>query len=527
MRTRFGNNGGMKFVLLACFSFVLAAILCTSCFQLPKEVSSRAYAVSSDTPGAATLEANIFVKPAKKVLPSVVNISTLTAINSSMGRGGQEDLRRFFEDFFRQFGGRGFGGQTDEDEETPPSKPAPGGPGKGGPKAMALGTGFIIDSTGLILTNNHVVAGADEIKIQFTEEANEKSTDGEVVGRDPELDLALIKVKSKRQMVPVVLGDSDALEVGEYVFAVGNPFGQGHTVTHGVISAKVRSLPGFALANHLQTDAPINPGNSGGPLCNLKGEVIGINNAIDQRAQGIGFAIPINLAKKVLTQLKQKGTVARGYIGVQIIDLSSEIAVKLGLPKDLQAPLVADVYPGEPADKAGIKPYDVITEFNGKPVHTPAELIGEVTAMSVGETATLKVNRSSTVKEFKIQIAQRPGFGTSAETETKPKKKSKGPTHAETGMEIEEINKKLAKELNLPEKLTGVIVTQIQYGGKADKAGLMRGDVIVEVDQKLIKDPESFYSVVKDKKSYLLRVRRADPQGREGYSVIILDLKKE
>ena len=236
-------------------------------------------------------------------------------------------------------GPRGNGGGDEDDEDNAPTLP-PGPPPanpKNLPKAMSLGTGFIIDSSGLILTNNHVVADADEIKISFTESLDEKPTDGEVVGRDTELDVALIRVKSKREMVAVSFGDSDALEVGEYVIAVGNPFGQGHSVTHGIISAKGRLAPDFPLANYLQTDAPINPGNSGGPLVNLKGEVIGINNAIDQRAQGIGFAIPINLVKKVLPQLRTKGTVSRGYIGVLVNEMTPEIAPKLGVPKDQQS----------------------------------------------------------------------------------------------------------------------------------------------------------------------------------------------
>ncbi|MGK5087247.1 trypsin-like peptidase domain-containing protein, partial [Bdellovibrionota bacterium FG-2] len=283
---------------------------------------------------------NIFVGLSKKIVPSVVNISTFTTVRVPRGGQGTPDdlFRRFFEDFFRQHQGMGPQGPQgpgdDEDDGMPPTHPKSpkgpkGSPGKG-PKSMSLGTGFIIDASGLILTNNHVVIDADEIKISFTEATDEKPTDGEVVGRDPEIDVALIRIKSKREMVPLVLGDSDALEVGEYVAAVGNPFGQGHSVTHGIISAKGRLAPDFPLANYLQTDAPINPGNSGGPLVNLKGEVVGINNAIDQRAQGIGFAIPISLVKRILPQLRSNGAVARGYIGVLVSELTPELAEKLG-----------------------------------------------------------------------------------------------------------------------------------------------------------------------------------------------------
>ena len=390
---------------------------------------------------------------------------------------------------------------------------------------MSLGTGFIIDASGLILTNNHVVQDADEIKIFFTEETDEKPADGEVVGRDPELDIAVIRVKSKRTLVPVVFGDSDNVEVGEYVIAVGNPFGQGHSVTHGIISAKGRTAPDFPLASYLQTDAPINPGNSGGPLVNLKGEVIGINNAIDQRAQGIGFAIPIDVVKKILPQLKTKGTVARGYIGVLVNELTPELAPKLGVSKDLKGPFVTHVFPGEPADKAGVKPYDVIIELNHKAIRSPGELITAVTGVSVGESVPIKVSRGGQVKELSIKVSQRPGAPQVVKRGHEDSKKGKKPAHTETGMELETLTSEISKELGMPDKLKGTVVTSTAYGGPADRAGLMRGDVILEVDRKATPDADSFYAVVKEKKSYLLRVRRQGPQGQEVFSVIILDLK--
>lgn len=480
------------------------------------------------TPPPTPVDANIFVNLAKKVVPSVVNISTLSTVRGSYGVGGPEDLfRKFFEDFFRRHGQPGPGGPgpgpNDEDEEDGPPR---NGPGPGGklPRAMSLGTGFIIDASGLILTNNHVVAEADEIKIHFTEEADEKPTDGEVVGRDPEIDLALIRVKSKREMVPVVFGDSENLQVGEYVMAVGNPFGQGHTVTHGIISAKGRLAPDFPLARYLQTDAPINPGNSGGPLINLKGEVIGINNAIEARAQGIGFAIPINIVKTVLPQLRTKGTVARGYIGVLVNELTPELAAKLNVPKELRAPFVTHVYPKEPAAVAGLKPYDVVVEFAGKKIQTAADLIAAVTSVTVGETAPIKILRNGDSKTLKIKVAQRPGAQPSVLEEPKEKGPKPKP-QVETGMTLQTLTSDLARELGMQEGSKGVVVTDVAYGGPADQAGLMRGDVILEVDRKAVASANDFYSLVKEKKSYLLRVRRADPQGREAFSVIILDLK--
>lgn len=493
------------------------------------EGTQSAYAASAPP---VTPNSNIFVELAKKAVPSVVNISTLTAAKGGPQGpwGGDELFKRFFEDFFRRHGGgggagpRGGGGDPDEEDGEGGGRPVPGQR----PKSMSLGTGFIIEASGLILTNNHVVQGADEIKIQFTEDDHEVPTDGEVVGRDPELDLALIKVKTKRQLVPIALGDSDQLEVGEYVMAVGNPFGQGHSVSHGIISAKNRQSPDFALAKYLQTDTPINPGNSGGPLVNLKGEVIGINNAIDARAQGIGFAIPISSVKKVLPQLKTKGTVARGYIGILVNPLSPEIAESVGVSKDLKAPFVAHVYPGQPADQAGMKPYDVITEINGKKVQSPSELIEIVVSVNVGDKLVVKALRNKTEKTFTIKVAERPNGGRKEKEEKQKGKKEKPKkSKVETGMVLEDLTPETARELGLADGATGVLVTEVNYGGPADSVGVSRGDVIIEVDQKAVKNLDEFYAIVKDRKSYMMRVRRMDPQGQDVFAVIILNLKQK
>ncbi|NDD90997.1 PDZ domain-containing protein [bacterium] len=490
-----------------------------------------AVSISAIGPGASCASAqdvvsggqNVYVELARRVVPSVVNISTLTTVRQPSPGGPQDPFRRFFEDFFKYHGGgqgpRGFGGEEEDDQE-------PALPGRKTPQAMSLGTGFIIDSSGLIITNNHVVAGADEIKITFTEDADEKPTDGEVVGRDPELDVALIKVKSKREMVPLVFGDSDKLAVGEYVAAVGNPFGQGHSVTHGIISAKGRVAPDFPLARYIQTDAPINPGNSGGPLVNLRGEVIGINNAIDQRAQGIGFAIPINAVKSVLEQLKTKGNVARGYIGVLVNDLTPEVAKQIGAPKDLRAPFVTHVYPGEPADRAGLRAYDVILEFAGRSIRSFSDLISSVTAVPVGTSADLKILRQGKEKVLKIQVSERPGARPEKKPATRSGKKEKDfAPPVDAGVMLRDLSEEDARELGVPKGTTGVLVESVAFGGPADQAGLMRGDLIVEADRKPIKSVEGFYSIVKSKRSYLLRVRRLDPQGRDAFTVVVLELK--
>jgi serine protease Do len=464
---------------------------------------------------AADFNPNIFVELSKKVVPSVVNIQTVSRGRRSFGRGTPRDdlFRKFFEDFFRN-GGSGMPRPAPEENDG----------GQSGPEGMALGTGFIIDSTGLILTNNHVVTDADEIKIIFTEEADEKPTEAKVVGRDPDLDLALIKVDTKRKLVPVALGDSDSVSVGEYVMAVGNPFGQGHSVTHGIISAKGRKSPDFALASYLQTDAPINPGNSGGPLLNLKGEVIGINNAIDARAQGIGFAIPINFAKAVLPQLKSKGSVSRGYVGIQVNDLTPEIANRIEAPEEAKGCFVAHVYPGDPAEKAGVRPYDIITEFSGKVIGSANDLIQAVTATPVGETVPIRVLRSGKNRDFKIKIGLRP-TAQSEETHKKQTPLKENIGQKLSGLTVETLRPDTAKELGIRENLKGVIVSDIRFESPADKAGLSRGDVIVEVDRKSIKNEDVFYSFLHRKKSYLLRVLRVDENGQENFQVLVLDLK--
>src|SRR5690606_34682292 len=325
---------------------------------------------------------------------------------------------------------------------------------------------------------------ADTIQILFTEEANEKATEGKVVGRDPDLDLALIKVDSKRKLTAVALGDSDALEGGEYGMAVGNPFGQGHSVAHGIISAKGRKSPDFALASYLQTDAPINPGNSGGPLVNLKGEVIGINNAIDGRAQGIGFAIPINFVKTVLPQLKTTGTVARGYIGIQVNDLTPEIANRIDAPKDVTGSFVAHVYPGEPAEKGGIRPYDISTDFNGKKISSANDLILAVTSTPVGSTAKVTVIRAGKERTYEIKVGLRPGSKPRAPSRGSDPKSPEERGRALSGIDVETMTPEIAREIGVPENTTGVVVNEIRYGSPGDKAGIMRGDIIVEIDRK-------------------------------------------
>jgi len=347
-------------------------------------------------------------------------------------------------------------------------------------RQQSLGTGVVIDKEGFILTNNHVVEMADEIKVKL---ADEKEFLAKIIGRDQKTDLALIKIDSDKPLNPLPLGDSDSLEVGEWVVAIGNPFGLGNTVTAGIVSAKYRQIGQSSYDNYIQTDASINPGNSGGPLLNTSGEVVGINTAIFSQSGGnigIGFAIPINMAKDLLPQLK-KGKVVRGWLGVMIQKITPELKQKLDL-KDEKGALVADVTPGGPAEKAGIQRGDVIVTFNGKEIKEMSELPYVVASTPVGKSVAVEVLRKGQKKSFEIKIA-----------ELKDEKEAPVVTEAKPrlGMTVEDLTPELAKNFGLSEA-KGVVVVQVEDGSSSAEAGLRAGDVILEIDQSPVKDVKDF-----------------------------------
>ena len=338
---------------------------------------SNSAAQSSVSPSGVPVS---FADLAKKAKNSVVNISTVKVIKgrgqAPMPFGPNDPFRDFFERFFRD--------QIPKDF-----------------RQQSLGTGVIIDKEGFILTNNHVVEMADEIKVKL---ADEREFLAKIIGRDQKTDLALIKIDSDKPLSPLPLGDSDKLEVGEWVVAIGNPFGLGNTVTAGIVSAKYRQIGQSSYDNYIQTDASINPGNSGGPLLNTAGEVVGINTAIFSQSGGnigIGFAIPINMAKDLLPQLK-KGKVVRGWLGVMIQKITPELKQKLDL-KDEKGALVADVTPGGPAEKAGIQRGDVIISFNGKEIKEMNELPYVVASTPVGKSVNVEVLAKRAEKELGSQ----------------------------------------------------------------------------------------------------------------------------
>jgi serine protease Do len=444
---------------------------------------------SSQTP-PPTVTLPDFADLAEHISPSVVNISTTQEVKggpngggpgSPLGPGGEDDpFRDFFGPFEHFFG--------------PPRHPY---------KAKSLGSGFVIDTAGYILTNNHVVENADEIMVRL---ATGKEFKAKVVGRDQKTDIALIEIHGASDLTAVTLGDSDGLRVGQWVVAIGNPFGLENTVTAGIVSAMGRHINQGPYDNFIQTDAAINPGNSGGPLLNTKGEVVGINTAIYSRGGGnigIGFAIPISLAKEIVPQLKEKGHVTRGWLGVMIQKVTPDIAESLGLTESKGA-LVADVVKDGPAEEAGLKQGDVIVEFDGKAVSDSAELPLLVARTPVGRSVKLKVIRDKKAEAFTVKIA---------ELKDEEAQQEGSGTTEDLGITVQTLTPELAENLQLDRGLKGVVVTQVDPGGPAADAGLRRGDVILEVNRAPVKDVAAYRKAVKTVgkgKSLLFLVRRGD-----------------
>ena len=423
----------------------------------------------ADTGATVMVPANFSVL-AEAAKPSVVNIRTVRTL-----KGGG----RVFEHFF----GSPFGNNKDYNGMMPPffqNQPAPAPDYK----QRSLGSGFIIDEKGYIVTNNHVIEDADQIKVKLSEG---DEYDAEVVGRDPNTDIALIKISVGSPLKPLPFGDSEKLKVGSWVTAIGSPFGLEQTVTAGIVSAKGRIIGSGPYDDFIQTDASINPGNSGGPLINMQGEVIGINTAIVAHGQGIGFAIPINLAGGILEQLKENGEVTRGWLGVGIQELTPDLAEYYNM-EGKTGVLVTHVYENDPADKAGIKPKDVITAISGKSVATPKELSMEIANSPVGKKIKVELTRDGRKKTVTVKLAKREDDNLLA----------KGPsgTREYLGLRTETLTGEMARRLGLSEDETGVLITDVESGSKADAAGLKRGDVIKEVNRKAIASMEDFQTVL-------------------------------
>ncbi|MGZ8425537.1 MAG: DegQ family serine endoprotease [Candidatus Binatia bacterium] len=436
-----------------------------------------------------------FVSLAKMMKPLVVNISTTQV---SEGRGGGQEFGSPFggeDDQFNDFWKRFFGG------------PQPRGP----QRQRSLGSGFIIDGDGSILTNNHVVENASKIVVKLSDD---QEYEAKVIGRDAKTDIAVIKINAKSSLPAANFGDSDKLEVGEWVVAIGNPFGLDSTVTSGIVSAKGRHIGQGPYDNFIQTDASINPGNSGGPLINLRGEIVGINTAIFSRTggnMGIGFAIPINLVKELLPQLRGKGKVTRGFLGVLIQKVTPEIAESLALEK-AQGALVANVSKDGPADKAGVKVGDVIIEFDGKEVKDSGDLPIIVARTQVDKKVRMKVVRDK--KEMVLGVA----VGELKDEEVVAAAPEKG----ELGLTVQRLTPQMAESLGL-EKSEGVVVSAVEPGSAADDAGIRRGDVLMEIDRRPVRTLDEYRKMVaeiKKGRGVLFLVRR-------GESTLFLALKPQ
>ena len=418
-----------------------------------------------------------FTDLAESVSSAVVNIRTVKTIKGGgpvfrhfqRGPFGQDDP---FGDFFERF----FGEEQQREH-----------------KQRSLGSGFIIDPEGYIVTNNHVIEGADEIIVKLKDGIE---FDAEIVGRDSNTDLALLKVKSPENFQAVQLGDSDSLKVGQWVVAIGSPFGLEQTVTAGIVSAKGRVIGSGPYDDFIQTDASINPGNSGGPLTSMEGEVIGINTAIVASGQGIGFAIPINLAKGIIEQLKTTGEVTRGWLGVAIQDLTKEMVEYYNL-KENKGVLVAKVFENDPADKAGIKAQDIIVSINGKKIATSRELTSMIAGLVVGEKAKVTVLRNGKEKTFTVDITKR------EDDKLASNRTMRNEETGELGIQVSNITPEIADRLNTSE-VDGIVVTGVDPGSKSDVAGIQTGDIIREINRERIKNIDDF-------KSILLTIKQGEP----------------
>jgi len=418
-----------------------------------------------------------FQSLAKEVTPTVVNIRTTKSFaNREMYRKFEPPpgYDEWFDEFFKKY----FNNMPEKDLQQ-----------------RSLGSGFIISADGYVLTNNHVVAGADEI---FVSLADKEEFKAKVVGTDDKTDIALIKIEppKKRDLPVAVLGDSDALEIGEWVIAIGNPFGFGHTLTQGIVSAKSRVIGASPYDNFIQTDAAINPGNSGGPLLNMQGQVVGINTAIVASGQGIGFATPINMVKEILRELKDTGEVARGWLGVAIQEVTPEIARAVGM-KEPKGAMVTAVYPGDPAERAGIRAGDIIVKINSQEVGDSRELTRMIGSLKPDAKITITVFREGRTLDLATKLQKRVdehvaklGKGT--------QKKQQG-VKDRFGLTVMDITPDMQDDLSIQEA-KGVIVVDVDPKESTLSGQVQKMDIIREVDRKPVNSVEEYLAAISAKK---------------------------
>jgi len=439
--------------------------------------------------GSVSFDAG-FYPVVQKVVPAVVNIAS-----SKIIRTPQDQLSPFFSDpFFRQFFGN-----------------IPRLPQR--QLERSLGSGVIVSSGGYVLTNNHVVSGANDIEVSLSDKRNFKAS---IVGTDPMTDVAVIKLNATDLPV-LVLGNSDQINVGNFVLAVGNPFGLSGTVTLGIVSAKGRGNLGIeGYENFIQTDAAVNPGNSGGALVDVRGELIGINTAIVAGSsggnQGIGFAVPINMARQVMDQIIKRGKVVRGYLGAWIQSVTPKIAKSFGLPK-VEGVLLSDITPNGPAAKAGLKREDIVLQMNDQPVNDPSEFQLRIAMTPPGSNVRLKVFHSGSERTVTVSLGELPAKSGQAENE------EGGSNSSLQGLSVEDLTPDIARQLHLPRNMRGVVVTDVDSGSAAAEAGLRQGDVIQEINRRPVNSVSDFNRIVStlDNQDILILINR---DGNTLYTVL-------
>jgi serine protease Do len=486
--------------LASLFSVAMAAMLVgavvTSQVQRPvaAQASPGSASGASSAQPAVSVTLDTFRDIARARTKGVVNINTSKVVKRRSDPfrdffgGGDNDM---MDRFFGPHGGSDGNGSGRTERET----------------QRALGSGFIIDKDGYILTNRHVIEGADQISVTLNDG---KSFDAKLVGRDPRTDVALLKIEPTEALTALELGDSDQTEVGEWVMAIGNPFGlSGNSVTVGVVSYKGRPLtlgvPGTGV-DMIQTDAAINPGNSGGPLLNTRGQVIGINTLIITQgvpqSAGVGFAVPSNVAKEVLPQLREKGRVVRGWLGVQIQAISQDLAKSLKM-KEPKGAIVSDVTSGAPAEKAGVKPGDVVIGVDGRGVADNNDLSRYIASKSPNTSVRLKLLREGSEKEIAVTLGTFPDAEEDSDTQEASK--------AQLGMTLRDLTPDVAERLEMPRGTKGAVVMSVEAGDAAEEALLQRGDVIVSVNGSPIESVSDFEKEIGRAKAdglARLRVRR-------------------
>ncbi|MEI7638808.1 MAG: DegQ family serine endoprotease [Syntrophus sp. (in: bacteria)] len=467
--------------LLACligFFIVSVVEVLRSSFLVP--TGTDVQTASAISPGDNTRTPGSFADLAEKVKPSVVNIGTTKVVRggtrSPFGGGAPFD-RYFGDEFFDRF----FGDAPRREF-----------------KQQSLGSGFIISSDGYIFTNNHVVEHADKILVKLSDG---REYEAKIIGKDAKTDIALIKIKPSESLPVAEIGDSDKLRVGDWVLAIGNPFGLEQTVTAGIVSAKGRVIGAGPYDNFIQTDASINPGNSGGPLFNMEGKVIGINTAIVAQGQGIGFALPISMAKNILPDLKSKGKVSRGWMGVSVQDITEEMAKSLQL-KERRGAIVSEVFKGDPAERAGIRAGDIVTEINGKKIKDTHDLLLSIASFHVGDKVSIKIIRDGREMIFQVTVVERKDQPEVAA--------AKGGAYEQFGLAIEDITPEIARYLGIPKK-TGIIVVRVQSGSPADEMGIQPQDIILQVNKVKIASVKEYVREISkkaNKGSIMLLIKR-------------------